>query len=272
MKQKKNPKRKVLLALAALRVPPIVVLQLLSSCICFAYTFRDKPIQIKCENGKEVYRSFQKIRKYESSAICVFATEGFNNFDDLDPVPLKSVHHVALKTRNITKSLQFYGLFGLEVVCKFRAGPARAAWLEFNRVNNESALTRIEIIEVPSYMLPEETEMTQSRAPDLMKRQNILGYNHLALDVTPVIKSESNNISSLLDWIDALNAKSAKAFGKTVRIALPPREQMIGQSIFEIAFLYDADGCLIELLYLKDFLQQQVNSGWEPWDGKVWER
>ena len=177
-------------------------------------------------------------------------------------------HHVALKTRNITTALQFYSLLDFVVTCKFRAGPARAAWLEpFNKNNNQVATTtRLEIIEVPTYLLNEQVG-TRRRALDLMERQDALGYNHLALDVTQQIASQAN-LSSLADWMDQLNHKSVDSFGKTLRVALPPRQQIIGQCVYELAFLYDADGCLVELLHQQSELTQTLESGWEPWGGE----
>jgi catechol 2,3-dioxygenase-like lactoylglutathione lyase family enzyme len=179
------------------------------------------------------------------------------------------IHHAALKTRNITTAIQFYTLLGFSVSCKFRAGPARAAWLEFplqepNYSNHHTC--RLEIIEVPSYMLNEQ-EGTRKRAIDLMERQDFLGHNHLALDVTNQIENW-NATRSLQVWMDDLNDKSMEVSGKKLRIALAPRQQLIGSAVYELAFLYDADGSLVELLYKQSALEQEIQSGWEPWDGK----
>ena len=37
-------------------------------------------------------------------------------------------------------------------------------------------------------------------------------------------------------------------FGRQLRIALPPEQKVIGSQVYEMAFIYDADGALIELL------------------------
>jgi hypothetical protein len=34
------------------------------------------------------------------------------------------------------------------------------------------------------------------------------------------------------------------------------------------AFIYDADGALLELIRKQQDLIQEVASGWEPWDGE----
>jgi catechol 2,3-dioxygenase-like lactoylglutathione lyase family enzyme len=171
------------------------------------------------------------------------------------------IHHTAVKTRNITLAIQFYGLLGFELTTKFRAGPARAAWLE----QKGQGTTRLELIEVPSHIL-NEPEGMKRRALNFMDRQDFLGLNHLALDVSGSIKQKQ--LVSLSDWLDNLNEKSLKVFGKTVRIALKPQQQLIGRGVYELAFLYDADGVLIELLNKQKDLSQEIDSGWEPWDGQ----
>ena len=182
------------------------------------------------------------------------------------------IHHTAVKTRNITTAIQFYSLLGFSLNCKFRAGPARAAWLESlpnSPISNHSTC-RLEIIEVPPYMLNEQNG-TRKRAIDLMERPEFLGHNHLALDVTNQIGTRFNNsnvTARLQIWMDNLNEKSVKDFGKKLRVALAPRQQLIGRTVYELAFVYDADGALVELLYKQGELAQDVQSGWEPWDGK----
>jgi catechol 2,3-dioxygenase-like lactoylglutathione lyase family enzyme len=197
-----------------------------------------------------------------------------NNDEKPPPSPPFYIHHTAIKTRNITTAIQFYFLLGFSLSCKFRSGPARAAWLELHPSNSTTLSNhnhnscRLEIIEVPLYMLNEQ-EGTQKRAIDLMERQDFLGHNHLALDVTNQINDDCNETQrSLQAWMDVLNERSVKAFGKKLRIALAPRQQLIGNDVYELAFVYDADGSLVELLHKQSELAQEIQSGWEPWDGK----
>ncbi|CAJ1924932.1 unnamed protein product [Cylindrotheca closterium] len=188
------------------------------------------------------------------------------NSADTSP-SLAVIHHTAIKTRNITLAIQFYGLLDFEVTTKFRAGPAKAAWLEQQGPTTSTrgaGGTRLELIEVPSHIL-NEPEGQKCRAIDLMQRQDLLGMNHFALDVTGNIKSQE--LESLSEWMENLNEKSLKEFGKTLRIALSPRQQMIGRSVYELAFLYDADGALVELLNKQRDLPQEIDSGWEPLGG-----
>ena len=196
-------------------------------------------------------------------------------------------HHVAIKTRNIENAIKFYSLLGFEVETKFVAGPARAAWLlhqssssssEEQSNNSNSPQSRIELLEVPSYMLNEK-EGTIKRAIDLAKREELLGLNHLALDVTNNIPRPDNDdgasadgtacaVYQLQEWMDDLNKLSLDTFGKTLRVALLPTKRIIGKEVYEMAFLYDADGTLVELLNHSGTLQQAVGDGWEPWNGQ----
>lgn len=209
--------------------------------------------------------------------------------DDADSTPMPSpetsavavpiVHHAAVKTRNIENAISFYSLLGFRVETKFIAGPARAAWLIRDGVTNESQTgARIELVEVPSYML-NEPEGSKRRAIDLGKREELLGWNHLALDVTGCIPRPGNDegasevgtacaLYQLQDWMDDLNAMSIKRFGRALRVALAPTKRIIGREVYEMAFLYDADGALVELLNHSTTLEAEVGDGWEPWDGK----
>ncbi len=159
-------------------------------------------------------------------------------------------HHVAIRTRDIETAIGFYSLFGFEVQHKFRAGSARAAWIVQEPVEVGAPPLRIELIEIPNYILDEQPG-ARARAVDLLARYDLLGYNHLALDVTHFCcmnRTEENSLPSLSDYIYHLNFTSQKIFGKTIRIALPPKQTMIGNDVYELAYIFDADGCLLELL------------------------
>ena len=111
---------------------------------------------------------------------------------------------------------------------------------------------------------------------DLTKRKELLGLNHFALDVTHNIPRSVDASSppgtacelyQLKEWMDDLNQLWIEKFGKSLRIALPLTKRMIGREVYEMAFLYDADGALVELLNHSGTLRQEVEDGWEPWDG-----
>ena len=194
-------------------------------------------------------------------------------------------HHVAIKTRNITTAVDFYSLLGFRVEARFKAGPARAAWLlhdgyAADRDNSDARRpqSRIELLEVPGYML-DEAEGTKKRAIDLTKKEALLGLNHLALDVTGNIPVPADGGAAangtlcapyqLQDWIDDLDTLSVKRFGKTLRRALPPVKRIIGREVYEMAFLYDADGALVELLRHVTTLEQDMVDPWKPWEHNV---
>jgi hypothetical protein len=210
-------------------------------------------------------------------------------------------HHAALKTRNITNAINFYSLLGFQVESKFVSGPARVAWLihdssginsnneQSSQSNSNFAQCRIELIEVPSYML-NEPEGMQKRAINLIERPELLGLNHVALDVTRCMASRSNNnngdddydntssdcqgsssscaLYQLQEWIDDLNTLSIQKFGKSLRVAVSPTKRIVGREVYEMAFLFDADGSLVELLNHSGTLEQEMDDGWIPWDGR----
>lgn len=205
-------------------------------------------------------------------------------------LPPLVIHHTAIKTRNITLAMEFYSLLGFQVTTKFRAGPARAAWLELGSstdADTTGSSCRLELIEVPSFVLDEPDGMRR-RAYDLMDRQDLLGHNHLALDVTQQISEAASNwthddngstrgddlnqVTDLASWLQALNQTSIKTSNRMLRVALEPQQQIIGQGVFELAFLYDADGALIELLNKQSELVQPMASGWERWNGLDFEQ
>ena len=192
-----------------------------------------------------------------------------------------------MKTRNITLAIEFYSLLGFEPTAKFKAGPAKAAWM----MTKTLPKSRIELIEVPSYIL-NEPEGMKRRALDLFKFQEYLGMNHLALDVTNSIQNsnltnvaddnnnnkdkdkdtdtDNNNNLLLSVWMESLNEKSLKLFQKSLRVALEAEQFMVGNIVYERAFIYDADGSLIELLRKATVLPQYIDplSGWNNYDGQ----
>ena len=226
------------------------------------------------------------------------------------------LHHIAIRTRNIETAIKFYSLLGYNVEHKFRSGPARAAWLtnvfftppppplsssssttktttKTTKGQCNNIASRIELIEVPSYILNEK-ENTIKKAIDLIQNESLLGLNHYAIDVTPYIEylklnnylsstSSSSTTSSstttpttsyygLDQFLQFIESQSIKQYNKTIRIAVKPRQQVIGDQVFELAFIYDADGTIVELVrYIKDVTLKDgrtMDSGWEPWDGK----
>jgi catechol 2,3-dioxygenase-like lactoylglutathione lyase family enzyme len=152
----------------------------------------------------------------------------------------------------------------------------------------------LELIEIPLWI---SSTTPNRRAFDVIRQPTYVGPHHVALDVTAQIQSQlcNNNSSSfqnaatiitaadtanstsmrsspLSDWLTRLNATSVERFGKALRVAVPPRQQMIGRDVYELAFLYDPDGCLVELISWQSRLAVSAStsswsSGWTLWDG-----
>jgi hypothetical protein len=193
----------------------------------------------------------------------LFQTQPNSRFD-------VTFHHSAIRTQNITRAISFYSMLltndcgtgGAELsVKKFRAGPGRAAWLETNGGQGRPT-NRIELIEVPGYLLKEGDEDDDTkiyRAPDLMRLFKLLGHNHVAFELGVPVG----------EFLERLQAKSKQLFGKTVRVALEPYEEIIDNTVYQLAFLYDADGSLVELLYKMSDRQglPPIEGTWEYWDG-----
>jgi catechol 2,3-dioxygenase-like lactoylglutathione lyase family enzyme len=180
-----------------------------------------------------------------------------------DP-PLR-VHHITIKTRDIISAMEFYSLLGFESKYKFRVGQARATWLE----NVVIGAGRIELIEVPSSMLQEGSGGRQ-RALDRVRNQELLGLNHLTLDVSDVIRKKG--LVSLSEFLGFLNDTSYELYGKGLRLAVEVQKQAVGDRIYETAFLYDPDGSLIEIQHRTNERTQEILSSssdyWELTGGQ----
>lgn len=141
-----------------------------------------------------------------------------------------ALHHTAIRTKDIKRAMKFYSLLGLEEEVRFKAGFARCCWLR------ASSGARLELIEVPDYRNPDE------RAPELLENVSTLGLNHVAVDVSDTASD------SLAEFIRRLNDDSERLFQKSLKMVLAPQQQQIGQDVYELAFLTDADGTLLELI------------------------
>jgi hypothetical protein len=112
----------------------------------------------------------------------------------------------------------------------------------------------IELIEVPGYLLP------PSKTVDLSKPLNIhlTGLNHFSFDVTMNAKKEGG----LSAFLQSLNSKSESRFDRSVRLVLEPYVQIIGRDVYEIGFVADPDGVLLELISLNGTLHHEMTTGW----------
>ncbi|APB34192.1 Glyoxalase/bleomycin resistance protein/dioxygenase [Gloeomargarita lithophora Alchichica-D10] len=135
-------------------------------------------------------------------------------------------HHIAIRTGNIHRAIEFYTALGFQVSERFTAGITLACWLE-------GLGMRLELMQVP---LPRP-------APDAFGDEHYVGYYHLSLQVTDV---------------ELFLAELSKKFSEPITVLLPPTVQVIGQKNYRVAFIQDYDGLPIELIETLD------NPGGEP--------
>ncbi|WP_066349534.1 VOC family protein [Geminocystis sp. NIES-3708] len=142
------------------------------------------------------------------------------------------MHHVAIRTADIMKSIAFYELLGFTVKERFTTGYTLACWLE-------GLGGRLELMQIPE----------PKPAPDSFYDEHYVGYYHLSLNVT-------DNKTNLPSWLKELEDKFYKAslenpsLFSPLKILLPPQQQMIGDRVYEVAFIADIDNLPIELIKL----------------------
>jgi catechol 2,3-dioxygenase-like lactoylglutathione lyase family enzyme len=140
------------------------------------------------------------------------------------------MHHASIRTADIHRAIAFYEQLGFEVHERFTAGITLACWME-------GLGGRIELIQVP-----------QPRpAADAFEDEHYTGYYHLSFDLTDELKG---TIGDLPDWVARMEQKFAAAEMPPLQVLLQPQQQQIGENIYEVAFLADADGLPLEFIRL----------------------
>ncbi|HEY9860222.1 MAG TPA: VOC family protein [Candidatus Obscuribacterales bacterium] len=140
------------------------------------------------------------------------------------------MHHASIRTANIHRAIAFYEQLGFVVNERFTTGYTLACWME--GLNG-----RIELIQIP-----------QPRpAADAFNDEHYTGYYHLSFDLT-------NTTADLPKWLEDLQAKFAEAAEaqpeqiSPLKVLLEPNQQMIGDRVYEVAFIADADGLPLEFI------------------------
>jgi catechol 2,3-dioxygenase-like lactoylglutathione lyase family enzyme len=133
------------------------------------------------------------------------------------------MHHISIRTADIHRAIAFYEGLGFTVSDRFTTGYTLACWME--GLNG-----RIELIHIPE----------PKPAPDAFGDEQYVGYYHISFDLTDITPD-------LSAWLTHLTATFQET-GLAVKILLEPHQQSIGDRIYEVAFIADADGLPLELI------------------------
>ena len=140
------------------------------------------------------------------------------------------MHHASIRTADIHKAIAFYEQLGFTVKERFTTGYTLACWMT-------GLGGRIELIQIPE----------PKPAPDAFGDEHYVGYYHLSFDLSDA----TPNLSS---WLNDLKEKNAIALEENpqqiqpLKVLLEPEQQMIGDSVYEVAFIADTDGLPLEFI------------------------
>ena len=140
------------------------------------------------------------------------------------------MHHASIRTANIHRAIAFYEQLEFSVCERFTTGYTLACWME-------GLGGRIELIQIPE----------PHPAPDAFEDEHYVGYYHLSFDITDIA-------TELPSWLTALKERFAAAQKKQpdqyqlLKVLLEPTQQQIGDRVYEVAFIADADGLPLEFI------------------------
>lgn len=134
------------------------------------------------------------------------------------------LHHASIRTQDIHRAIAFYEALGFTVHERFTAGITLACWME-------GLGGRIELIQVPE----------PRPAADAFGDEHYSGYYHLSFDLTEAT-------SSLPLWLEELRQRFEQSAAAMPKVLLEPQQQIIGDRVYEVAFLADADGLPLEFI------------------------
>lgn len=141
------------------------------------------------------------------------------------------MHHASIRTANIHRAIAFYEQLGFTVCERFTAGVTLACWME-------GLGGRIELIQIPE----------PRPAPDAFDDEHYVGYYHLSFDVTDATTDDLPTWLKNLqeDFMEASRSNPLEI--QPLKILLEPTQQMIGDRVYEVAFIADADDLPLEFL------------------------
>ncbi|MEQ8465156.1 VOC family protein [Coleofasciculus sp. E1-EBD-02] len=140
------------------------------------------------------------------------------------------MHHASIRTADIHRAIAFYEQLGFTVCERFTAGITLACWME-------GLDGRIELIQIPE----------PKPAPDAFGDEHYVGYYHLSFDLT-------ETVPDLPSWLESLQQKLAEASSQNpdqfqpLKVLLEPTQQIIGDRVYEVAFIADTDGLPLEFI------------------------
>ncbi|HAX78094.1 MAG TPA: glyoxalase/bleomycin resistance/extradiol dioxygenase family protein [Cyanobacteria bacterium UBA11372] len=140
------------------------------------------------------------------------------------------MHHASIRTANIHRAIAFYEQLGFSVCDRFTTGYTLACWME--GLNG-----RIELIQIPE----------PHPAPDAFGDEHYVGYYHLSFDLTEATTDLLSWLSSLKEKLDERAREQPDQF-QALKVLLEPTQQMIGDRVYEVAFIADADGLPLEFI------------------------
>ncbi|PSF33628.1 glyoxalase/bleomycin resistance/extradiol dioxygenase family protein [Aphanothece hegewaldii CCALA 016] len=140
------------------------------------------------------------------------------------------MHHASIRTANIHRAIAFYETLGFTVTERFTAGYTLACWMK-------GLGGRIELIQIPE----------PKPAPDAFNDEHYVGYYHLSFDLTDTVTDLSNWLNDLKKTFIEASQQDHNQY-TPLKVLLEPRQQMIGDSIYEVAFIADTDNLPLEFI------------------------
>ena len=138
------------------------------------------------------------------------------------------MHHASIRTADIHKAIAFYEQLGFTVKERFTTGYTLACWMT-------GLGGRIELIQIPE----------PKPAADAFNDEHYVGYYHLSFDL-------SDSTPDLSKWLESLKQKieieADSGALEPLKVLLEPEQQMIGDRVYEVAFIADTDGLPLEFI------------------------
>ncbi|MEO0012409.1 MAG: hypothetical protein RLZZ535_798 [Cyanobacteriota bacterium] len=140
------------------------------------------------------------------------------------------MHHASIRTADIHQAIAFYEQLGFTVNERFTTGYTLACWMT-------GLGGRIELIQIPE----------PKPAPDSFHDEHYVGYYHLSFDLTNSTPDLSSWLTQLEEKIGTLRASEPDKLAP-LKVLLQPEQQMIGDRLYEVAFIADIDGLPLEFI------------------------